>query len=170
MIITPIGTEKEIDANDLIRKFSIPRNFFYDEQEESSDKQAEDLEDYEAYDDTRRDFDRSWRTRRGFERSVRTEHEQTLKRKTPLKPIIKRSHHKKELKEASSVQREQTIEDIEYNDGLIKFNKEELIEFIEKLGIENNTNGILVQLAPLYNSPFSKSFLIDSISEWYEQE
>ena len=53
---------------------------------------------------------------------------------------------------------------------MIKFNKEELIEFIEKLGIENNTNGILVQIGPLYNPPFSKSFLIDSISEWYEQE
>ena len=72
----------------------------------------------------------------------------------------KRSHHKQQ----------QTIEDIEYVDGLIKFDKDQLIEFIERLGIENNTNGILVQLAPLYSSPFDKSFLIETIDEWYQKE
>lgn len=72
----------------------------------------------------------------------------------------KRSHHKKQA----------TIDDLTYEDGLIKFNKDQLIEFINKLEIQNNTNGILCDLAPLWCSPFKKEFLIDIISEWYEQE
>lgn len=63
-----------------------------------------------------------------------------------------------------------TVDDIEYVDGIIEFTKNQLIEFIERLGIENNTTGILVQLAPLYSSPFSKQFLIEAIEEWYTKQ
>ena len=57
-----------------------------------------------------------------------------------------------------------------YVNDLIKFNKEELIKFIEDLNISCHVDGILYELAPLYNSPYRKEFLIDAISEWYKQE
>ena len=130
LILTPNGTENEIDADDIIKTFSLPDNFFYfDEMTEEEDEEEDIII------------------------------KPVAKKQTEQQPI-KRSHHKQQ----------QTIEDIEYVDGLITFNKKQLIEFIDKLNIDNNTNGILVQLAPLYHSPFNKSFLIEAVSEWYEQE
>ena len=70
---------------------------------------------------------------------------------------IKRSHHKKIT----------TINDIEYNDKLILFEKDEMIEFLDNF--DNCCNTILTTLAPLYHSAYSKDYLIDTISEWYEQ-
>lgn len=61
------------------------------------------------------------------------------------------------------------INDIIYEDELIKFNKEELIEFIEKLEIQITPIGLLCELAPLWSSPYDKEFLINTVNEWYQQ-
>lgn len=74
----------------------------------------------------------------------------------PQEPT-KRSHHKKA----------ETIQDLEITDELIKFTREEMLELLSHF--DNCCNTILTTLAPLYQSPYSKDWLIDVVSEWYEE-
>ena len=88
LILTPNGTENEIDADDITKTFSLPDNFFYfDEMTEEEDEEEDIII------------------------------KPVAKKQAEQQPI-KRSHHKQQ----------QTIEDIEYVDGLITFNKKQLIE------------------------------------------
>ena len=50
---------------------------------------------------------------------------------------------------------------------MIKLEKDELIELLNNFDI--NTDTILRTIAPLYHSPYPKDWLIDVVSEWYEQ-
>ena len=69
----------------------------------------------------------------------------------------KRSHHKKQV----------TVNDLEFEEQLIKLEKDELIELLNNFDIDTNT--ILSTIAPLYHSPYPKEWLIKVVSEWYEQ-
>jgi len=60
----------------------------------------------------------------------------------------------------------QYIHDIEYNDKLIIFDKDEMLEFLDNF--DNCFDTILTTLGSLYHSPYSKEFLIECVSEWYE--
>ena len=137
LIITPIGTEDIVEAADLIKLFDLPSNFGNIDKIAGYKISIENDDDYDDYD----------------------EEEDIIKpvAKKPIEQTIKRSHHKKPI----------TINDIEYNDKLILFDKAELIEFLDNF--DNCCNTILTTLAPLYHSPYSKEYLIDAVSEWYEQ-
>ena len=60
----------------------------------------------------------------------------------------------------------QYIHDIEYNDKLIIFDKDEMLEFLDNF--DNCFDTILTTLGSLYHSPYSKEFLIECVGEWYE--
>ena len=57
------------------------------------------------------------------------------------------------------------IDDINFTDELIKFNKDELLELLHNFSPEFNV--YMHDLAPLYHSPYSKDFLRDLLIEWY---
>jgi len=81
--------------------------------------------------------------------------EEEAEEKQEEKKPAKRSHHKKKG----------TIEDLDFEDELIEFSKEEMIEFLDNF--ENCFNTILIDLGALWHSPYSKSFLIECVGEWY---
>lgn len=151
-IITPIGTEKIITYEDIKDLFGLDKKDSHSKKKTEKTKETDDLEKF-----AREYLDELYKDEESHEESK----EETQKEEFHEEP--KKTIRRKNKDENSN----KTIEDIDYNDNLIKFNAEELLEFIDILGIENNTNGILSSLAPLYNSPFDKDFLVETISEWY---
>ena len=88
----------------------------------------------------------------------------------PVKEVVekpKRSHHKKPTIPGEEKQKPTTILTLEHEDKLILLDAVELKELLDNF--ENNTNTILCTLGPLWHSPYSKEFLINTVSEWYEQ-
>ena len=59
------------------------------------------------------------------------------------------------------------IDSIEFEDELIEFDRDEMLQFLSHF--ESHNNDLCHTIAPLYNSPYTKDFLIDVITEWYEQ-
>ncbi len=63
-----------------------------------------------------------------------------------------------------------SIDNIEYDDSLIRMTNDELLDFLNSLDIDIHFNGLLEQLGPLWHSPFDKVDLLEVVSEWYSQE
>lgn len=59
------------------------------------------------------------------------------------------------------------VDDIIYEDTLIKFNKEEMQEFLNNF--EPSFDNLMNTLAPLKNSPYTKEFLTENLLKWYGQ-
>ena len=76
---------------------------------------------------------------------------------------------KKELKQMRKEMRKQNfdIDDIEFEDKLIKMSEEELLEFLSYF--DSSFNVLLNDLAPLYHSPFNKEFLTSILIKWYSK-
>ena len=60
-----------------------------------------------------------------------------------------------------------SIHNVEYEDKLIRFGKDEMLTFLDHF--DNCFNTVLITLAPLYHSPYSRDFLIECIQEWYDK-
>ena len=75
----------------------------------------------------------------------------------PTQKKPKRAYRKKQA----------TITDIEFDDELIKLEKDELIELLNNFDIHIPT--LLETIVPLYHSPYPKEFLKEVVDEWYQQ-
>ena len=77
---------------------------------------------------------------------------------------------KKEQTERLKQERKQNnfdVEELEYNDDLIKLSKKELLELLNNFDAEFNV--FLNDLAPLYHSPYTKTFLKSVLIKWYSK-
>lgn len=74
-----------------------------------------------------------------------------------------KSRIKKERKEANF-----TIDDVDFEDKLIKFDENELQEFLKNY--DPDFNVLMSDLAPLYHSPYKKEFLRKNFIEWYSSK
>ena len=57
--------------------------------------------------------------------------------------------------------------DIEYNEKIIILSDENLLELLNCF--ESHNENLIHEIAPLYNSPYSKEKLIEIVSQWYDQ-
>lgn len=76
----------------------------------------------------------------------------------------------KEIRNKTKTDSQITIDNIEYDDSLIRMTNDELLDFLNSLDIDIHFNGLLEQLGPLWHSPFDKVDLLEVVSEWYSQE
>ena len=59
------------------------------------------------------------------------------------------------------------LKDIEYNDKVIMLSDDELINLLNCF--ESHNHNLIHDIAPLYNSPYTKEHLTDIITKWYTQ-
>lgn len=62
-----------------------------------------------------------------------------------------------------------TINDIGYSNDLIQLDKFELLELLNNITQEPHNNDLIHTITPLYHSPLDIDFIIEVVSEWYEQ-
>ena len=60
-----------------------------------------------------------------------------------------------------------TIDDIEYEDKLIKFTYNDMLTFLRYF--DNCFNTLISDLVPLWHSPYDKDFLLEVVQDWYNE-
>ena len=124
----------------MIKNEILKKHFNYSVKLIDSDEEIDYLAQMEYYEDEEEEKPKKKKTKKDNEEEE--------------KP--KRSHHKKQT----------TITDLEFEDELIIFNHDEMITFLNNFD-NTSFNSVLIDLGPLWHSPYTKEFLIDCVSEWY---
>ena len=164
-VIQIIGNERELTEDDIKKMFHLSDMIYIllKSNSSKSNKQSEDSSAYRAAQQAEPKKEEQKKEQKKEEQKkiyddfndlISEEEDDTYTQEKPAKPA-KRSHHKKKG----------TIDDLEFEDELIEFSKEEMIEFLDNF--ENRFNTVLEDLGALWHSPYSKEFLIESVGEWY---
>ena len=61
------------------------------------------------------------------------------------------------------------INDISFDDELIKLSKEEILELLNDITPEPHNHELVHTIVPLYHSPFSMKFICEVVTSWYNQ-
>ena len=84
-----------------------------------------------------------------------------------VKPMVG-GHRLSEAKQRFAKQfHQQELKDVEYNEKTIMLSDDELIELLNCFDCHNDN--LIHDIAPLYNSPYTKDKIIDVITKWYNQ-
>ena len=98
-----------------------------------------------------------------FPPKVREDTPAETEQNTSTKKPKKEQQQKKEKKEKAFHEFE--LRDVEFNEGAIILTDDELIKLLNNF--ESHNNNLVYDIAPLYNSPYTKEKLVEVITKWY---